>query len=304
MTFSTMRDRRPGAFTFIELMFAVLIFSLVSVGLFTFTSTSLRLISRNLATNHTHECMRISGQKLLYDLHKSASAFWLVNFDGTNYTDATPAASTDVDPFTQQYISTRANGVRFRVLGGGPYQLTASTKSTDTNLTFNFGVSGAVPYVPEVGDKVAFPLVAREYDISAVPTVPTTGSTTGIVTISNAGGIGYTINTTTASNVTTAYFYREVAYTIYNNQLRFHANYTGASKGSYRMIRDRLTSPKPFAVLFPSGASASDGLNLRMSLEFYDTNYSARKFSSGATTLQAVIPLRVQPPAVMSTNAS
>src|ERR1700676_1732600 len=160
MTFSAMRNRTRNAFTFVELLIAMLVFSLVSVGLFTFTSTSLRLIARNLATNHTHECMRISGQQLLYDLHKSASAFLLVNFDGTNYTDVSPTATTDVDPFTQQYISTRANGVRFRVLGGGPYQLTANTKSTDTNLTFNFGVSGAVPYVPEAGDKVVFPLLA------------------------------------------------------------------------------------------------------------------------------------------------
>ncbi|MDR3403003.1 MAG: prepilin-type N-terminal cleavage/methylation domain-containing protein [Chthoniobacter sp.] len=295
--------RTRSAFTLVEMLVALLVFSMVSVGLFTFTSTSLRLVGRNLATNHSHEVMRISDQDLLYNLHASATAFKLITFDGTTYADASPTVTTDQDPFTQQYISTRANGVRFRLQAGGPYKLTTSTISTTTSLTFDFGVGGAVPYVPEVGDKIVLPLLSREFDITAVTKTPTTGSTTGTVTISPA--IGFTVDATTAGNVTTGYFYREVAYTVYNNQLRYHSNYTGAAKGTFRMIRDKVTSPKPFSVLFATAASpSSDGLNLRLSLEFYDTNYSARQYTGGTVTLQAIIPPRVQPPDVTSTTSS
>jgi len=285
---------------------ALAIFSTVSLGLFAFTSTSLRLVARNLATNHSHQWIRLSDQQLLHDLHNSASAFVLVNYDGTNYSDVTPTATTDVDAGTQQYISNRANGVRFRMLGGGPYQLTANTTTTSVNLTFNFSVGGNVPYVPEVGDKVVFPLLSGngEFDISAIVTMPTKASPTGVVTISAANGIGFTINTTTAGNVTTAYFYREVAYTVYGNLLRYHPNYTSTNKGTYTMVQSDITSPEPFALLFPSGSPTTTGLNLRLSLESYDTNYSARTYQNGTTTLQTVIPMRVVPTQVISTNAS
>src|SRR5689334_23083141 len=103
--------RTRSAFTFVELLTAMAVFSAVSIGLFAFTAASLRLVGRNLATNHTHEVMRISDQELLTNLHSSATAFQLINFDGTTYSDATPTATTDQDPFTQQLISTRANGV-------------------------------------------------------------------------------------------------------------------------------------------------------------------------------------------------
>jgi prepilin-type N-terminal cleavage/methylation domain-containing protein len=176
--------RTRHAFTFTEMMVALSVFATVSMGLFTFTATSLRLVGRNLATNHTHENMRISDQELLYNLHASASPYVLITYNGTTYADATATATTDVDAYTQQNISNRTNGVRFRLAAGGPYQLTASTTSASTSLTFNFAVGSTVPYVPEVGDKVVLPLLSSAFDILAVTQTPSTGSPTGTVTIS------------------------------------------------------------------------------------------------------------------------
>lgn len=285
------------------MMVAMAIFGVVSIGLFTFTSASMRLVGRNLATNHTHSSLRISDQELLYNLHASASAFTLITYNGSTYADATPSSTTDVDAYTQESISTRTNGVRFRLLAGGPYQLTANTTNASTSLTFNFSVGGAMPYIPTVGDKVVLPLLSSEFDITAVTKTPTAASPTGTVTISSA--LGFTVNTTTAGNVTTGYFYREVAYTVYNNQLRYHSNYTGSNQGAYSVIRDAVTSPNPFALLYLPSAKTTDGLNLRLSLEFYDNNYyGARKFKNGTVTLQAVVPPRAQPPDVSQTNSS
>jgi hypothetical protein len=285
------------------MMVALAIFGVVSIGLFTFTAASMRLVGRNLATNHTHASMRISDQELLYNLHASASAFTLITYNGSTYADATPSSTTDVDAYTQDNISTRTNGVRFRLLAGGPYQLTANTTTASTSLTFNFGVGTAVPYVPQVGDKVVLPLLSSGFDITAVTKTPVVGSTSGTVTISTP--LGFTVNTTTAGNITTGYFYREVAYTVYNNQLRYHSNYTGTNQGTYAVVRDNVTSPNPFALLYLPSAKTTDGLNLRLSLEFYDIDYyTARKFKNGTVTLQAVVPPRAQPPDVSQTNSS
>ena len=299
-----MRSLLTRAFTLVEMLIATAIFSIISIALIAFGSTSVRLIARNLATNHSHETMRISDLALLNDLHDAASPFRLVDFNGTTYSDVTATATTDQDSLTQQFISTRANGVRYRVQAGGPYRFRADAKSTDTQLKFDFGVGGKLPYVPQVGDKIVIPLVSREFDISAVPLMPTTGSTAGTVTISDTDGIGFTIDATTPGNVTTAYFYREVAYTVYGGQLRYHANYTGAAKSSFTVVRDKVTSLKPFALLHPSSSVGTDGMSVRISLEFYDSAYSARRFNSGTVTLQATVPPRWRPTPVSSTNAS
>lgn len=292
-----------SGFTLTELLVGTSIFSLVMIGLISFSSFAIRMISRNLATNRTHEVVRISDLQLLRHLHEAGSAFRLVTFDGTTYTDASPAATADVDATSGRLISTRENGVRFRRLGGGPYKLTANTTAASTDLSFNFAINGQVPYVPQAGDKVVIPLIAREYDITAVPVVPSTGSPVGTVTVSSAGGIGFTLNATAAGNVTTAYFYPSAAFTVWNGQLRYHKDFSGSRKSTFTLVRDNITSPRPFALLYPTGGGPTDGLNLRISLEAYDGSHSARQFTNGTTTLQAVIPTRTAPTAISSTNS-
>ncbi len=286
------RSRR-AAFTLLETLFASSLFAAITVGLLAFSSTAVRMIARNLATNHTHEIVRTSDQQLLHDLHDSGSPFRLVNFDGITYSDATVSATASADEQSQKLISTRANGVRFRRLLGGPYPFAANATSSARDITLV--PAGAA--LAQVGDKITIPLISREFDISAVPNVPV-----GTITISDPAGLGFSIDATTAGNITTAYIYREVAYTVFNNELRYHKNYTGAAKASYSVLRRSVTSPKPFALLYPSATAATDGLNLRVSLEAYDGDYTARRFSNGTVTLQTVIPPRTLPTPVSSTN--
>jgi len=295
--------KRPtrSAFTLVELLISMGVFAGVTVALLTFSQTAVRLISRNLATNHSHESVRISELQMLDDLHDAASPFRLFTFDGTTYTDATPTVTTDQEVLSQKFVSTRANGVRFRQLGGGPYRITANTTAASTSLTFDFGVGGQLPYSPQIGDKVVLPLIAREYVVTAVTVVPTSGSTQGTVTVNATGGIGFTI--TAAGNVTTGYFYREVAFSAFNGQLRFHRNYTGANKSTFKVVRDRITSPQPFALLFPTSTAQVDNLALRISLETYDPNYTGRRFTNGTATLQTIIPPLTIPPPVSGTDA-
>ena len=141
---TSLKLNRARAFTLVEMLMASSVFAGVTVALLSFSQTSLRLISRNLATNHSHEAARTSDLKLLRDVHEASSPFRLFTYDGTTYTDLDPVATTDKEPLSLQFVSTRANGVRFRKLAGGPYQLSANVSATDTNLTFNFSVGGQV----------------------------------------------------------------------------------------------------------------------------------------------------------------
>ena len=292
-----------GAFTLVELLVAGALFSGVTVALLTFGQTSLRLAMRNLATNHSHESARLAELYMLKDFHDAGSPFRLVSFDGTAYTDTSPTATGDLEPLSQKFVSTRANAVRFRKLAGGPFKMTANTTAASTSLTFDFGVGGQLPYVPQIGDKVVVPLVSREFAITAVTTVPTSGSTQGTVTITAPGGFGFTIDATTAGKTTTGCFYREVAYSIWGGDLRFHANFTGANKPVCKVIRNRITSPQPFALLFPSSTSAIENLALRVSLETYDPDYTSKNLQNGTATLQTIIPSLVVPTPVAATDA-
>lgn len=297
--------KRPArsAFTLVELLIAMGVFTGVTVALLSYSQTAVRLICRNLATNHSHESVRTSELQMLEDLHDAACPFRLFIFNGTTYTDATPTVTTDQEPLSQKFVSSRANGVRFRQFGGGPYRLTATTAPASTSLTFNFGVAGTLPYVPQVGDKVVLPLISREFAISAVTTVPTVGSPQGTVTIDDATGIGFTINATTAGNVTTANFYRSVAYSVFNGQLRLHKNFTGTNRNTFKVVRDKITSPLPFALLFPTSTAQAETLALRVSLEAYDPNYTGRRFLNGTATLQTIIPPLTIPTPVSSTDS-
>ena len=287
---------RPHAFTIVELIVATAVFAGVTVALMTFSSTAMRLFARNLSVNHSHDSIRIADQDMLRDLHDAASAFRLMTFDGTTYTDISPAATTDVDKLTQKFISARGNAVRFRRLAGGPFKMTAATTPASIDLTFDF--SGG-SYVPQVGDKIVLPLIAREFGIIAVPSA-------GVVRISDPGGVGFTINVTSppapTPPVTTAYFYREVAYSVWGGALRYHKNFTSTSKTTFVQVRDKITSTQPFGLLYPTAAGQVENGALRVSLEAYDPNYTGRKFANGTATLQAIIPPLNVPTPISATD--
>lgn len=286
----------------VELLAAAAVFGSITVALMLYTSTSARMVGRNLATNHSHENIRVASQRIMDTLHDAASPFVLVNFDGTNYSDATTSATADVDLYTSRNIGTRANGVRFYLLAGGPYKLTQTALPTTTDLRFDFSSGGQVPYQPIVGDRIVIPLISREFQITMVVTAPTPSAPTGVVRINDTNGVGFQLTVGTG-NCTPAYFYRKSAFTVYQNQLRFHKTFEGAAKADFIVVRNDITSPKPFGLLYDSAtAPSSDGRQLRMSLETTDGSYSNRAFGSSTTTLVGVVPQRTLPLQLNSTD--
>lgn len=296
-------DKRAAGFTFPELLISAGIFSVIATALMTFLVLSARLISRNLATNHSHETARTAAQKMLADLHNSGSPFALIQcsgVNGTTFTPVTTAITIDRDSLSQDYVSTRANGVRFRRLAGGPVKLAAPAAYTDTTLSFDFGVNGGLPYVPEVGDKLLLPLLSQYYTINAILIAPTPASTVGKIRLHKE--VGFTL-TTAPNEVTTGYFLRLSAFTVFKNELRYHDTFQGAQAVNYTVVHHNVTSPNPFALMYPLGNSAvTDGRGLRISLEAHDLKRSAQAIQNGTTTLRLVIPPRTLPTLLSATD--
>ncbi|MGB8356336.1 MAG: prepilin-type N-terminal cleavage/methylation domain-containing protein [Chthoniobacteraceae bacterium] len=334
------------AFTLAEVIVVAAITAIMAMGILTYSTMMLRMTSRNLAVNHGHDAARASLERLMSDLRNSASQFTLFNVSvsgtTTTYTDVTPTftGSSDTDLFftpSQNYLinDNRANGVRYlRLAGTGPYQLTGdgvadsgTIASNSTTLEFDFKNSG---YIPTIGDKLQIPLIySGEYDVIATPTQ--VNGTRYKVTLSQS--TGYTLYTgTSTSNTgiaynssnpanTAGYFYQRLAYTVYNNQLRYHPNFTDPSSGgtllSYPatwtaaatdvpvVVRNNVLSVAPFSLLTSGTGVSTTGLYLRVSLVAYDLNYSSQTFSNGTTTIQAIIPPRSisSGDTILSTNA-
>ena len=110
-----MKKRHPGGFTFLELAVAGGLFSVTAAVLVTFLVISSRFISRNFATNHSHETTRTAAQRMLRDLLDSGSPFALLNCTGTNGTTFTPLASAVTDQQAQRDGGSGASH------GGGDY---------------------------------------------------------------------------------------------------------------------------------------------------------------------------------------
>lgn len=297
-----MKCSSNAGFTLLELTIASAVSAGVAIALGSFSLISARLAGRNMAANHGHSSIATANQRLLRDLQASGSAFQLMNYDGTTFTDVLPTASADQDPMTGQTLSKRTNAFRYWKVAGGPYQLTGPTSPsplppTTTSLTFNFGpvVGDDLAYTPAVNDKVWFPLLSREYKITAIPVMPSKENPMGTITIHDTKGLGYTIDVT-GPNVTTALFFHQVYFYVSDNKLW----QDDSSLPDHPVaVHDMITSPKPFSVLFPTSTSpSSDRLTLRVSLEAYDLSYSKPSYPNGATTLQTCISVRNQPPFV------
>lgn len=291
-----MKKNHLGGFTFLELAIAGGIFSVTAAVLVTFLVISSRFISRNLATNHSHETTRTAAQRMLRDLHDSGSPFALLNCSGPNGTTFAPAGSAvtgDRDPMSQDYIGTRANGVRFRRVVGGPIKLSKAAAYTDTDLTFDFAVNGSIPYVPDVGDKLWLPLLSDSYIITAVISAPSVSNPIGTVRLHKEVGFTLTVQPT---DCTTGYFLRLSAYTVFNNELRFHPQFSGTQAANYFVVQRDVTSPRPFALMYPLGNSpTTDGRGLRISLEAHDLKRSAQAIQDATATLHLIVPPRTFP---------
>ncbi|MES2571487.1 MAG: prepilin-type N-terminal cleavage/methylation domain-containing protein [Verrucomicrobiota bacterium] len=272
---------RRNGFTLAEVMIATAAFALAIIGLLQFISLGMQMISRNFATNHSHNDTRLAALRLFNDLHNSGSQFTLVNVTGTTYTDvvSTPANPTVVDTLTGLNMSQTTNGVRFYKLLAGPCKLTSTPTAASTVLDFDVPVTfGGL----DSNDRLFIPVLGENFTItSVIPARTSTQTLSRKVTLDRK--INYNFVAPSATQITTGYFYRPVAYTVMGAQLRFHPYFQGTQKNVFLPIYYNISSPTPFSML------NNDPKKLRISLEANDVKLDKLKLRSGATTYRTVI---------------
>jgi prepilin-type N-terminal cleavage/methylation domain-containing protein len=324
--------RNLRAFTLTEVMVVLAVTAIISAGIVDYAYISMRMVVRNLTVNHGHDAARGALERMLSVLHQSASQFTLINVNaaGTSYSDVSPTyttgsgtAGSDTDLYftsgtAPAFITNdnRANGVRFYLPAGtGPYQLTGdgvantgTISANSTTLEFDFKNSG---YIPASGDVLQIPLIySGEYGVTGTA-VNTSGTKYKVTLTQSTGYTLYTGTATTNTGITynsgnpantAGYFYRRAAFTVLNNQLRYHPNFTNptsaypcsswaaAATDVPVVIRNNVASIAPFSLLVQNASSSTTGLySLRVSLVAYDLNYSARAFTNGSTTILDII---------------
>lgn len=278
--------RALSGFTLIEVLIATVLFTIVGMLLFSFGSMSMSLVSRNLATNHSHNEARLAGDRLIRDLHDSASLFTLLSFDGTAYSDVlspTRVVPSRTEPVTGRDLTNAANGLRFWRPISGPCRLTQNATLTSTQLTFDIGTVQLA-----AGDRVLIPLIASQFTVVfAVPS-------TGLATITLDAPVRYEFENAAANN-TIGYFFRSTAYTVWNGQIRYHPSFVPPNRGDFTIVRRAgVTSVAPFSFLWPIEGNGNSSSRVRISLETQDGRLSARRYGNSTTTFKTVIsPLNI-----------
>lgn len=276
MTLATMSRR---GFTLFEILVAAMLSSLLGLALYSFGTFSLGMVSRNLATNHSHNEARLAGLRLSADLGDSLSAYTLVNFTGTAYQDVIPAVASPaiIDPVNGVPLTQRVNGVRFWRPVAGPCRLAANAVSTSTTVVFDVGGLAI-----RVNDRLYIPLINRQFTITGV----TGTGAQHTVTLNVPIGANFS---NSAGNITTGYFSRRAAFTVANRQLRYHADFQGAAEGNFIVVRRGITSANPFSLLCDAASLQPITRMLRVSLETEDSALSARRYANSVTTFQTLI---------------
>lgn len=314
-------------YTVTEMIVVAAVAGILGMGLLTYATMAMRMVYRNLTVNHGHDVARASLERLNSVLQSSASQFTLFNVSvsgtTTTYTDVTPTytSSSDTDAYYLSWLinNNRANGVRFFIpattantafpLTGDGVTTSGTISPTSTTLEFDFGTSG---YIPSAGDMLQIPLIySGEYKITAA--AATTGTKYKVTLNQSTGYYLYTGTTTTNTNIaynssnpanTGGYFYKRVAFSVLNNQLRYHPNFTdpsatypatwtAASTDAPIVIRNNVDSVAPFSLLVSGTGASTTGLYaLRVSIVAYDLSFSARSFQNSATTILSIIPPR------------
>jgi prepilin-type N-terminal cleavage/methylation domain-containing protein len=276
--------------TLVELMVTISVSLTLLTILVSFTATNTRLAIRNFATNQTHQTARIAFQDIVLELNKSASLYRLVDVNSSTgaVTVVTPTQTNLVAPGTTYNISQGANGIQFWAFVGGPYQINSITNGqtfTITNNTSN-GINGTIPLV---GDRFYLDSLERQANVTNVaPAGP------GLYSLTLDRNLNAALS---PGAFATATLYRSTTYYVRNGRLIKVQPQIGGTilANAGTTVATSVTSPKPFSLTFSGASAAGTGDQALLSLESYDSDYTARRFVTGTCSLNTLVSLRVRP---------
>ncbi len=280
MQFSlALKKQRAAAFTLVEMMVAIGVFTLAGGLIFSFLNTGMVLYAKNTAMNSAHQQARTGVDQMLANIHASVSIPQLVD------TNLAPIAAPGTGP---------AAGVDFQQFDGGPYLLYTGANVAATqnyiailapDLDANQSVAGLRFNIPshKVEQDVASIVAYGSYRIIFF------SNPVGVDIITKADGSGNGDGNKDGTSNIIGFTTHRVSYAVIAKELRY---FPTNDPLTYRVIARNLIATTPFQILF----NQNGGTDLRsvgaVNLTTSDSQYSNRGFAAVNMFINSYIPFR------------
>lgn len=275
-------------FKIIELVFTLVIVSVLGLVLYSLLATDTILGAKNTAVNTAHQQARVAMLQMVGDLHSAVSLPLLTGVVGNTASGIT----------FQQWGAVPING-RGLVDNGGPHQILQDENVGNNVLRIDVtpgpGLTAAQS-IPRVGQRLIIPTHQIEADISAV----NGGANNLQVTITNIwgpalAGVTYPVATLpiqikgTGSDVghVVCFVTDRCSYTVANNAL------TWTKEGSRVLVND-ITSDHPFSTPLTAAGALYSRFVSAVNLSTADGSYSNRNFKSANVFLNGQVPIKAR----------
>ena len=276
------------AFTLVEVMFTMVIISVVGLVIYSLLNINTILGAKNMAVNTAHQQARVAMLQMVQDLRSAVSLPALADSAGTPY--ASPAPSSAAGIAFQQWAA----------IEGGPHKIVTDVSAGANNIhiavTPGPGASASASK-PKVGQRVIVPTHQIEGDIIAV-----SGGTGDLkLTLANVNGpalnppVNYPVSyvpvdikgTDSHSGDVVCFVTDRCWYTVTNNSLNWH-------KQGDRVIVNDVTNTAPFGTpVTPSGALYYRFVSA-IDLSTADLDYKNRGFKSANVLLNGQVPMKAR----------
>jgi Tfp pilus assembly protein PilE len=288
-------------FKLIELMFTVVLISVLGLLIYSILNISTVLGAKNTAVNTAHQQARVAMLQMMQDLHSAISLPALADATGTAYASPAPANAEGIA--FQQWGSTQAtvSGVTSTFSNGGPHKIVQDANIGDTQIQIQVtAASGynATQSRPKVGQRVVIPTHQIEADITAV----SGGNNNLDLTLANIYGpaktppVTYPIATLpidisgTGSSVgdVVCYITERAWYAVSNNSLNLLA------RGVQRTMVTDITSGTPFNTPATPAGALYYRFVAAVDLSTADLLYNNRGYKSANVLLNGQVPYKAK----------
>jgi hypothetical protein len=260
------RDQnRTSGWTLLEMMMSIGIFVLAGGMIYAGLNTATVLYAKNTSINAAHSQMIKVLERIMRDVHASASSPQLV--DVNRASTAGPAAGVTIQPVV-----------------GGPFALSSLSMLGGRGKVII--LTGSSPK-PQVGQRVVCPTALVEDYITAVAANATNPLTQTDLTTANSMW-------TTASLGTNLYYpvfiTNKSAYVVNGGELRYYPASTGSSSDSYVVLARGVTTPTPFTLV--NSASTAANSTIAATLAVTDPTFNQRGYRATDISASFQIPYR------------
>jgi prepilin-type N-terminal cleavage/methylation domain-containing protein len=273
-----MNRERFQAYTLVELMVSLAVFSVVGLLVVLMLNSGLNLYAKNTAVNTAHQQARSGVDQMLANIHSSVSIPQLIDSN-----------LQPVDSLDSNGQPVNAAGVSFQTFDAGPFPVVADANANDTSI-----VLYCPGYTPPANARLNIPSHSIEYNVTSTSASGTNlrfnlaTPITGIGTAISISGTGVEGGAGT-TYIITAFITARMSYAVVGTELRYFPTNDPAT---YRVITRNVISPTPFTVPLSSGGGLQNQFLAAVNLSTVEPNFTNRGYAAVNMFISSMIPFR------------